>query len=212
MHVLESDRDHPRSATAMNDSYPMLPDALRCKTCNTELASAGETRCPSCGSVMKGALLACVYPPFEPFGRYRGIWWFFVGAAVLVVLLLLLSVLLPSPVLTGCLFLSLFPIGLVLLSGATFLLTSVRIYENGMEMDIVRSGNKSLFLSWDRMSDYQFEGDIFHFAWQENGLTVLADGSAPAAWPYFNFPRKLRVPDARVEGVLRDALTPYSRS
>jgi hypothetical protein len=181
---------------------------MQCPRCHTELAGTAEFRCRVCGTVIKGPLLARLRPPFEPFGPYRNPAFLLGGITVL---LFALSLFEGWIELAGYLGSILFVGGLFLLNRTAFMVTSVSVYKNGLEMVIPRSINKSLYLSWDRLTDYRFEGHIFRYKWQADGLIVLAGGRSPSRWPYFFFPNKLKMPDDRTMDLVRSLLPPTAR-
>jgi hypothetical protein len=91
---------------------------------------------------------------------------------------------------------------------------SIRLYEHGLEVDIPRSMNKSAWLPWSALLKYEWEGDVLRYAWQPNGVIVLAGGRQPARWPMGSFPNAVRIPpqqQSEVSGLLRRQAPPPRR-
>src|SRR5215471_15850671 len=132
-----------------------------CPGCNARIDDGVSSRCTACGAVLKGALLARLKPPFEPLGRYRIPVLAAIGALVL---LYALSAHLErrdwALALAAIVVLALF----VLLNRVFFLLMPVSVYENGLEIDLPRSWNKSAYLAWQDLTTYRFEGSVLHYA------------------------------------------------
>lgn len=180
---------------------------MYCTRCGTRFDNGADRYCVFCGAptagraavvepgaVWKGELVARLSPPFEPFGKYRAYGWAATGAFLA---LLGVSLRLDWAQLTVSLLACLFWGGIFLLNRVVFLLRSVRVYENGLEQDIPRSWNKSVYLPWHSLTEYHWEGDILHYSWPVNGVMILRDGRWPSSWPMFYFvilPKALRAP------------------
>jgi|GEM_PF-5552230 hypothetical protein len=175
---------------------------VHCARCRAELTAA-EMRCAVCGTEVKGELLTSLSPPFEPFGPYRNISLLLAAVATA-----LFGVSLKQGwiELAGSLGGLLFTAAFFLANRTALLLTTIRVYENGLEMNIPRSINKTVYLPWDCLMDYRFEGNLFFYTYKPNGLKVLTNGRSPASWPYFCFPKKLKISDTQTVELLRSSL------
>jgi hypothetical protein len=154
--------------------------------------------------VFKGALIASLRPPFDLLGPHRlaivavfvtvGLLWVWRFAQGGIMATLPLS----QVLLVG---------GFAAITRAAVLLSSVRVFEHGIERDIPRSMNKSVYLSWERIDHYQIDGHALRYRWRRGALTVLRDGRYPARWPHWYFPRALTLPDARMADKVRVLLS-----
>jgi hypothetical protein len=172
---------------------------MNCPNCRAMLAEEGAARCPACGGVLKGPFLTKLRPGFGSFARY---WVFLLGGAGATSLLLTIAIAIgwmEVAIQLGGILL----FGVLALANWLFLLSvPVRVHQNGLEMDIPRSLDRSVYLPWEHMVECRIDGDTLHYRWQENGLIVLRAGTLPAAWPVLHFPRSLAIPDARTRALL----------
>jgi len=143
-------------------------------------------------------LIARLRPPFEPlahFGKYIA------TAAGALLTLFGASLLFHWTELTEIVFVILFLGGFVMLNRVVFLLYSVRVYENGLEQDIPRSWNKSVYLPWNRLAEHHWEGNILRYSRPANSFIVLRDGRWPSSYPVLFFPSALQVPAEQVQQI-----------
>lgn len=178
---------------------------MKCAKCGAKVDSGAARYCAACGeparepgTVWKGELVATLRPPFELFGRYGMTGWLAGGTLVtLFAVSLIFGWTQVSLTLLGCLFFGM----LFFLNRVVFVLSSVRVYKNGLEQDIRRSWNKSAYLAWERLTESHWEGDILRYTWPRDGLMILRDGQWPSSWPLLYFPKALRVPARQVEQI-----------
>jgi len=176
---------------------------MSCRNCTPASGAKPPLRCPECGAVFKGDLVATLRPPFDPLGRYRAA----VLAVVAVIALLAVWQFARGGIMAAL------PLVQVLIFGAfvalirtVFQLSPVRVYEHGIELDIPRSINKSVYLPWSQVDRYEIDAHRLRYTWRPEGLIVLRDGRDPARWPYLYFPRALRITDPRIAERLRALL------
>jgi hypothetical protein len=175
---------------------------MYCSQCGAELLD-GVGACLACGGpppgeIVKGRLIALVRPPFELFGAHRK-WWLAGVAGFAALFALALSM--------GWAEVALYAAGVPLFCGFVLLslvisqLHTVRVWEHGLEVDIPKSWNKSVYLPWSAIAQYGWEGNILWYMPRRDGFIVLKDGKWPARWPFPDFPCRLNVPLAYLPAI-----------
>ncbi len=172
-----------------------------CTNCDAQRNDADANFCDQCGAACKGILVTRARAPFSLFGRHRSRWS---AAAALVFLIFIVSVRRGWPQAAGYSGAVLVLGVIVLLNKLAFIaLSTVRVFENGLEMDIPRSVDKSVFVPWNLIEEWSWNHNILRYRPRRDAYIVLRNGKWKAVWPFLYFPVELRIPENQVQVVWR---------
>jgi hypothetical protein len=179
-----------------------------CTHCGTPLASDAAVFCLACGAVSKGALITFAGPPLAIFGRYRKQCLALTAILALIFVFSLFAGLTQTALGSAVLLVA---GGFIALGRLITLAAKAAVFENGIEMDIPKSLNKSVYLPWSRMSDYRWAGNVLRYGMPAGACIVLRSGKWQTSWPYWYFPTALKIPDDAlpiIESILSRTLPP----
>jgi hypothetical protein len=78
---------------------------------------------------------------------------------------------------------------------------SITVYEFGIEYKIRRAFNKSEWLPWAALLNYQWQGDILSYSFDRKTIIGLSHGWQRSSWPVERFPKAIRIPAQQVSEV-----------